>query len=101
MKIQGSDPRIIRDNRVKEAKEEASSSRKRSTTSGSEGAGGSEKVLLSDEAKDIHKAREVIASDPEIRMDKVAEIKAKIESGDYHVDSKEIADKMLKDILIE
>ena len=54
-------------------------------------------VDISDSAKRVSAAREQLDRIPEVREDKVAELKAKIESGKYEINSEEIADKILKD----
>jgi negative regulator of flagellin synthesis FlgM len=58
-------------------------------------------VNLSTASKDVQTANEVIASEPEVREDKVAELKAKIESGNYTIDNKAVADKMVDSFIDE
>jgi negative regulator of flagellin synthesis FlgM len=58
-------------------------------------------VNLSTTSKDVQTAKEVIASEPEVREDKVAELKAKIESGNYTVDNEAVADKMVDSFIDE
>jgi len=57
-------------------------------------------VVLSDTAKTVQEAQTQLESIPDIREDKVAELKAQIESGTYEIDAEKIADKMLKDALL-
>jgi negative regulator of flagellin synthesis FlgM len=71
-----------------------------SEKSSSQGAG-TEKVLLSSKARDIAKINEIIKSSPEIRTEKVERIKNEIAKGTYSVDGKEIAEKILTEILAE
>ena len=71
------------------------------STSATSGTGSSEQIVLSSKAKDIQKAAEVVRSTPEIRVDKVERIKREIAEGRFHVDSKDIAEKLLKDIITE
>jgi len=52
-------------------------------------------VNLSTALKETQTAREVIASEPEMREDKVAELKKRIESGNYTIDNKDVADKIV------
>jgi len=52
-------------------------------------------VNLSTALKETQTAREVIASEPEMREDKVAELKKRIESGNYTIDNKAVADKIV------
>ncbi len=60
-----------------------------------------EKVTLSQKAKDIEMIREIIRKTPDVREDRVALIKKKIESGEYSVKGKEVADQMLREFLLE
>ena len=58
-------------------------------------------VSLSSGSRDVQKIQEILQETPDIRADRVAEIKARIESGEYRVDARELADKMLSDLLSE
>ena len=49
----------------------------------------------------MNKIQKRIQLEPDIRADKVAEMKAKIESGEYQVNSGELASKMILDSLRE
>ena len=62
---------------------------------------GAENIVLSSKAKDIQKSHAAIKSSSDIRVDKVEQIKAAISDGTFHVDSKVLAEKMLKDIITE
>lgn len=76
---------------------EASASKKGGKTSGSgNAAGSSDKISLSDDAKLYSQAVKNAQSEPEIRAAKVAELKAKVQSGEYQPDSKVIAEKLLR-----
>jgi len=57
-------------------------------------------VVLSDAAKRIQEAKKVLDEIPDIREDKVAQLKEQIENGTYEIDEQKIADKMLKDSLL-
>lgn len=52
-------------------------------------------VNISQASKEVRLAREVIGPTPDIREDKVAEFKAKIESGNYRIDHQAVADKLV------
>jgi negative regulator of flagellin synthesis FlgM len=52
-------------------------------------------VRLSQTSKDTQRIRDIVASQPEVREDKVASIREKIESGNYELDYKGIADKLV------
>ena len=62
-------------------------------------------VSLSSEAKDLaeakNKALNIAMNAPDIREDRVAELKRKISSGEYQIDSEKIADGMLREALRE
>ena len=49
----------------------------------------------------MNKIKSLIKSEPEVRADRVAEMKAKIKSGEYKVDSESLAKKMLEDAFQE
>lgn len=59
-----------------------------------------DEVVLSPEAKEIQKAKELLDSIPDIRKEKVAEIKAQIEDGTYEINGEQIALKMIEESLI-
>jgi len=58
-------------------------------------------VNLSTASKEARTAREIISSEPDVREDKVSELKEKIESGKYIIDHKAVADKMVNSFLDE
>jgi len=47
------------------------------------------------------KAREAIRREPDVRADKVADVKTRLKNGQYQVDADELAGKMLDDALRE
>ena len=55
---------------------------------------------ISDAAKEIQEVRKELDSLPEVRAEKVAELKNQIENGTYEIKSEEIAEKMIKDALL-
>jgi negative regulator of flagellin synthesis FlgM len=57
-------------------------------------------VVLSDTAKRIQEAKKQLDAIPDIREDKVALLKEQVENGTYEIDAEKIADKMLKDSLL-
>ena len=57
-------------------------------------------VVLSDAAQRIQEARKQLDALPDVREDKVAQLKQQIENGTYEIDAEKIADKMLKDSLL-
>lgn len=54
-------------------------------------------VVLSSRAREILEAKKLLEAVPDVREDKVALIKKKIEEGTYQVDEDKIAQKMLKE----
>jgi len=58
-------------------------------------------VNLSTASKEAQMANEVIASEPDVREDKVAELKERIESGNYTVDNKAVTDKIVTSFIDE
>lgn len=49
----------------------------------------------------LNKIRNKISAEPEVRADRVAELKTQIKSGKYQVDAQKIAGKMITDSLRE
>lgn len=60
-----------------------------------------DKVDISSDARLLMKLKEAVANHPDIREDLVAEIKRQIGEGSYHVDAKEVADKMVSRALAD
>ncbi len=60
---------------------------------------GVDRVTLSPQAREIRDAQRALAAIPDVREDKVAEAKARIAEGRYRVDSREIAERMIKEAL--
>ncbi|HRR41716.1 MAG TPA: flagellar biosynthesis anti-sigma factor FlgM [Syntrophales bacterium] len=60
-----------------------------------------EKVDLSAAAKDIGQLKGVIAELPDVREDKVNDLKSRIEQGTYNVSGEKIVDKMLGESIID
>jgi len=60
-----------------------------------------EKVDLSTKVKDLLQIKNTVAQLPEIREEKVQELKIKIEKGAYNINSGKIAEKMIGESLID
>jgi negative regulator of flagellin synthesis FlgM len=56
-----------------------------------------DKVELSAQAKQVQAASKIATSFPEVREDKVAQIRNQIETGTYQIDAGKIAAAMLKE----
>lgn len=59
-----------------------------------------EKVDLSTRAKDIQQAKNALAKLPDVREEKVQEIKTQVKKGIYNINAGKIADKMVKESII-
>jgi negative regulator of flagellin synthesis FlgM len=57
-------------------------------------------VVISDTAKRIQEAQKQIQSIPDVREDKVAELRNQIENGSYKIKADQIAGKMIKESLL-
>ncbi len=62
---------------------------------------GEDSVNLSPEAKELRRIHDLLAATPPVRAEKVAAVKAAIESGEYRVQDEALADSILKDSLLE
>ena len=59
-----------------------------------------DKVVLSQEAKRVQEAKKLMESIPDIREEKIAKVRAQIESVTYQVEEKKLAAKMIKESLL-
>jgi negative regulator of flagellin synthesis FlgM len=57
-------------------------------------------VDLSETGKRLQEAQTQLQAIPDVRMDRVAELKAQIDNGTYKIQSEEIAEKMIRDSLL-
>jgi negative regulator of flagellin synthesis FlgM len=60
-----------------------------------------EKVNLSTKARDIQQLRDAINRLPDVREDKVRELKEKVEKGVYDVNGQNVAEKMVAESLLD
>lgn len=60
-----------------------------------------DEVVLSPKAQEFAQLLQQAKAAPDVREDKVAELKAKLDSGNYSVDAKDIADKMIGRVLAD
>ena len=58
-----------------------------------------DEVILSKEAKVFQEALKAAKSEPDVCMDKVEEIRARIQSGQYRIDSWSIASKIVDNLM--
>jgi negative regulator of flagellin synthesis FlgM len=57
-------------------------------------------VALSATARDLQKVEKALEALPEVRLDQVQRIREAIEAGSYQIDSAKIADRMLRESLL-
>ncbi len=61
-------------------------------------AGGTDGFEISDFGRDLNVARKAVKETPDVRQEKVDEIKARFKAGKYEVSTSAIADKLLSGI---
>jgi len=59
-----------------------------------------EKVVLSPKARLIQETKKLLGSIPDIREEKVAQLKKQIKNGTYHIEGEKIAARMIKESLL-
>lgn len=57
--------------------------------------GGADQLALSSRAEEVRLARAALAETPEVRAERVAELKAQVESGTYEIDADAVAERIL------
>jgi negative regulator of flagellin synthesis FlgM len=60
-----------------------------------------EKVNLSAKARDIQQLRDAVNRLPDVREDKVRELKEQVDKGTYTVDGQKVAEKMVSESLLD
>ena len=58
-------------------------------------------VALSAGSREVQKMRQIIDETPSVRADRVETLRRQIENGEYQVDSRDIADKMLASFMAD
>lgn len=58
-----------------------------------------DRVSLSPQARELRNAQRTLSAIPDVRAEKVEEIKARIADGSYRIDSEQIAAKMIREAL--
>jgi len=94
MKVSDAISQIRTDNKVEGTKKTS-----KSNEVSSAGTVPTDKVQLSSGSKDVQKMKEILNQTPEMRMEMIESLKQEINAGTYKVDSREIADRMLDDLL--
>ncbi len=75
---------------------QTSQAKKTSATSEAGKTSFSDALQLSQAGKDIQVAKQSVKDAPDVREDKVNELKARIASGNYNVTGKDVADKLVE-----
>lgn len=102
MKIPGYDSGFtkLEKSKLKDVTSEPNAAKKKGEKSGSiSNNSEASTVNVSSKGREIQRASEIAKFAPVVRSEKIDEIAKKIESGTYFVDSNQIAEKMLEDIL--
>lgn len=60
-----------------------------------------DRVEFSARSREMQKIYEVLQSAPDVRSEKVSEIRKRIEEGQYRVDSDALAEKIIKESLLD
>lgn len=60
-----------------------------------------DKVVLSPKAREVQEAKKVLSTIPDIREDEVVRIKKEIEEGNYKIEGKKLAAKMIRESLLK
>ncbi|MFP4086553.1 MAG: flagellar biosynthesis anti-sigma factor FlgM [Desulfobacteraceae bacterium] len=77
--------------------------KKRTDASSGKGSGevsSKDQVVLSPEAKQIQKAKELIGGLPDIREEKVEAVRSRMQEGSYEIDGEKIASKIIEESLL-
>jgi negative regulator of flagellin synthesis FlgM len=98
MKVLGDNPSINLDTYLRNSKNDEKV--KKSLENDGKAARNEDAVTLSPRAKEIQEAKRLLDSLPDIREEKIAEIKKRIDNGDYEIHEKKIARKMIKESLL-
>ena len=64
-------------------------------TAGSAATTGADQLALSSRAEEVKAARAALAEVPEVRAERVAELKAQVQAGTYRVDPDKVAERIL------
>jgi negative regulator of flagellin synthesis FlgM len=106
MRVEQSSPNTVQKSETSSAKQtnraaapqESKRSEKAPSTSGDKNVQGA-KAEISSKSKEFAQARAVASNAPDVREDKVAELKQRIADGNYKVDGASVADRLVDDHL--
>jgi negative regulator of flagellin synthesis FlgM len=60
-----------------------------------------DKVELSVQSKEINRINDILKETPEVRSEKIAALKKQIEEGKYNVDAEAVAERMIKESILD
>ena len=83
-----------------EIKSKDSSKKTSTSTSLAETANNQDEILFSESAIQFARFKERLGALPDVRHDKVAELKYRIQDGSYEIDSEKVADKLIEESLL-
>jgi negative regulator of flagellin synthesis FlgM len=98
MEIYGTNPLVVSKNNVQRL--EVSQQSERTQKSGGE-LSDSDRLELSVRSQEISHLNELIRSTPDIREDKVEQVRKELESGTYNVKAEKIAEKLIGGNLLD
>ncbi len=87
----------LQNNRVKDTKSSASRAQSDAKSATSASAASGDTVQLSSTHGEVQQLTAQVANVPEVRVDRVAPLQAKVSSGTYQPDSQKVADAMLSE----
>jgi len=96
MKLTDAISQIRTDNQV-----EVKKARRADAGAASAGPSAADKVDLSSTSRDVQKMKEILEQTPPMRMEMIESLKKQIDEGTYRIDARDIADKMMADLLGE
>lgn len=99
MEITGGNPFAKIDSYVRQVRGDKSGSDATSNSSSGEVLSG-DRVQLSPKAKEMQEAKRILGAIPDIREEKVAQIRKEIAEGTYQINSQKIAEKMVTESLV-
>ena len=98
MEINGTNPLVVSNNKVQQV--ETSSQAERSQKGGV-AQPDSDRLELSVRSREISHLEDLIRSTPDIREEKVEQVRNELESGTYNVKAEKIAEKMIRGNLLD
>ncbi len=101
MKIIDLQQRTTTMQQVNQADSSQQPEKQRAAAEAKENSPASDKVELSIQSREMHKVHEVLQMTPDVRAEKINTIKKMIEEDQYRVDSEAVAEKMIRESLLD